>query len=173
MKRDAPRINEETNVITMMAVRRLQEGRDEGKGDTAAQRHFISQHVGRDDCLSMAGAGGVKDAIGKGKTGQHPEFRAVPAHRLQRAGQRAVKSLLLDIDPVQPPCKQPGRGKRRFVRANAKRTRVGMTEKMRQDIGHGEETEYYAYYPLAQGMPLQVSSSLVAKILLDRCRPGR
>ena len=99
--------------------RRLQEGREEGQRDPPAQRHFIGEHIGRDDRLAVTGAGCMKDAVSERQADQNPELRAVLTHRLERAGQRAIEGLLLDIDPVEPRRKQAGRGEGRFVCADA------------------------------------------------------
>ena len=110
MDTDVPRSTKNTSVITVIAVTACRKAERKESSDAAAQRHFIGEHVGRDHRLAVTGAGCMEDAVGEGQADQHPELGAVLAHRLQRAGQRAVEGLLLDIDPVEPAGKQAGRG---------------------------------------------------------------
>jgi hypothetical protein len=90
----------------------------------------------------VAGTGGVKNAVGEGQADEQPDLTAILAHSLQRPGQRAVKALLLDIDPVHPAGEKPSRRRNRFVGADAERAlRVGMAKEMSQHIGNGEDCE--------------------------------
>ena len=50
----------------------LQQRRDEGQQDATLQRHFVGDHVGRDHRLTVAGSGGVEDAVKKAQRSQHP-----------------------------------------------------------------------------------------------------
>src|SRR5687767_12721296 len=88
--------------------------------------------------------------------------------------------LLLQIDPGQPAAEQAGRGHDRLVGADAERAlRMRMAHEMGKHIGEREQSEdepdrslFQIPSPLGPLQPVQVSSSLVAKILLRSVPAG-
>ncbi len=113
--------------------RALNQRRDEGNQDAAFQLRLVGDHVGGDHRLAMAGAGRVEHAIGKGEADQRGQRPWVFAHGFQRAGQRAVEALLVDVDPLEEGCQRPADGNGGFGRADAER-RLGVG-----DAERGEE----------------------------------
>src|SRR6185312_16415320 len=101
---------------------------------------------------------------------KQPQLAVVLAHRLHRAGQRAIEFLLLQIDPQQLMREQTGAGRHRVVGTDAERA-LGMREggEMRRQESRGQQPETQAQRGLAHcryPFAWQFSSSLVAKILL-------
>ena len=69
--------------------------------NAASELGLVGDHVGRDHRLAVAGAGGMKHAIGKGKADKPQHLHRIVPHRLQRRCQRVVELLLILVDPHQ------------------------------------------------------------------------
>ena len=78
---------------------RLQQRRGERQHDAAPRGFLVGDEIGRDHRLAVAGAGGVKDAVGKGNSKQRPDRAAVRLRRAYRRRHLAIEFGLLGEDP--------------------------------------------------------------------------
>ena len=77
----------------------LQHSRQKRQQQPTPKRALVRQHVGGDDRLAVAGAGGVKHPIREAETSKRPHGAPIALHGAHRAAQQALEFGLLRQNP--------------------------------------------------------------------------